>query len=148
MLGELNREQIESLLHGNVVGRIGCHDHRGTYVVPVTYVYDGDSIIGHTSPGRKIDMMRNNPQVCFEVDSVTNMANWQSVVAWGKFEELNGDEAVESMRKFADRLAPLMTSETARAEHVMNTDDLQEGEFRYIIYKIRLGKKTGRYEKR
>ena len=48
MLGELTEKEIEEVLTTNVVGRIGCSSGQRIYVVPVTYVYDGESVIGHT----------------------------------------------------------------------------------------------------
>ncbi len=58
MLGELNQEQIEQVLRSEVIGRLGCHASGRTYVVPVTYAYDGERIICHSGLGRKIEMMR------------------------------------------------------------------------------------------
>ena len=63
MLGVLSDEQVERLLGSEVVGRIGCHAEGRTYVVPVTYVYDGSAIYGHTGDGMKMRMMRKNPDV-------------------------------------------------------------------------------------
>ena len=40
-----------------------------------------------------LDIMRKNPNVCFEVESMSNMANWQSVILNGTFHELKGNEA-------------------------------------------------------
>lgn len=48
MLGELNSSQIENVLRGEVIGRIGCHANDTTYVVPVSYVYDGIYVYSHT----------------------------------------------------------------------------------------------------
>ena len=107
MIGELNREQMERVLHSEVIGRIGCHAEGKTYVVPITYVFDGDSIYGHSAEGLKLQMMRKNPKVCFEVDHLENLANWQSVIAWGEFEELKGLEAQAGMQKLVHRLMPL-----------------------------------------
>ena len=30
-------------------------------------------------------------RVCFEVDHIRDLGNWQSVIAWGRYEELAGD---------------------------------------------------------
>ena len=70
MIGELAMNEIDQVLREGVIGRIGCHARGRTYVVPVTYVYDGVSIIGHTGDGLKVRMMRENPVVCFEVDQL------------------------------------------------------------------------------
>src|SRR5580692_2462231 len=88
MLGELNERQIESLLKDLPIGRIGCHADGITYIVPVNYVYDGIAIYVHSAKGLKIDMMRKNPEVCFQTDAIDSLSNWVSVIAWGKFEEI------------------------------------------------------------
>jgi nitroimidazol reductase NimA-like FMN-containing flavoprotein (pyridoxamine 5'-phosphate oxidase superfamily) len=75
MLGTLTDAQIDRLLHTESVGRIGCHAGGRPYVVPVTYVYDGSAIYGHTGDGMKVRMMRENPAVCFEVDRMESLAN-------------------------------------------------------------------------
>ena len=36
----------------------------------------------------KLNMMRENPKVCFQVEHLENMVKWQSVICWGEFEEL------------------------------------------------------------
>ena len=84
----MNAAEIEQLLQQQLVGRIGCHVDGLTYVVPVSYAYEGNYIYCHALEGMKINMMRKNPDVCFEVDNTKNLANWQSVIAWGSFEEL------------------------------------------------------------
>ena len=38
--------------------------------------------------GKKIEMMRKNPEVCFQVDAIADLLNWESVICWGKFEEI------------------------------------------------------------
>ena len=116
MLGELNDTQVENILKTQFIGRIGCHANGITYVVPVTYVYDGMNIYAHSGKGMKINMMQINPEVCFEVDVMQNMANWQSVIAWGTFEKItNKKEKQEAMQKLINRLMPMITSETAQA---------------------------------
>jgi len=32
--------------------------------------------------------MRKNPEVCFQLDVIENLASWRSVICWGTFEEL------------------------------------------------------------
>lgn len=150
MLGELNEKQVDHVLRAEVIGRIGCHADGITYVVPVTYVYDGTDIYGHSAArGMKIEMMRKNPDVCFEVDSMQNMANWQSVIVWGKFEEIiKKKEQQQAMKKLIDRIMPLMTSETAQPTHGLKKHVQDTGKQEMILYRIKLYKKTGRFEKR
>jgi nitroimidazol reductase NimA-like FMN-containing flavoprotein (pyridoxamine 5'-phosphate oxidase superfamily) len=141
-IGSLSPKQIESLLGSATVGRIGVASDDRVYVVPMTYVYDGDSIYGHTTLGLKVRMMRTSPQVCFEVDEIKDMANWRSVVAQGSFEELSGDLATAAERLIAARLGPLTTSETAGPSGT--TKDRKQ----HVAFRIRLRERSGRFERR
>ncbi len=146
MLGELNQRQIDHLLHSEVIGRIGCIGDGRVYVVPTTYVYDGDCVYGHSIGGTKLHAMRAHPQVCFEVEHVDDLSNWRSVIAWGTFEELHGDQAQAGMQLLMDRLMPLMASSTSGPPH--GTASAAAGAAEACVYRIRIGEKTGRYEKR
>lgn len=146
MLGELNDRQIEQVLNAEVIGRIGCLHEGRVYVVPVTYAYDGQSVYGHSVDGAKLQAMRAHPEVCFEVEHVDNLANWQSVIARGTFEELHGDEARAGMQLLIDRLMPLLASSTSGPPH--GEGSAEAGARQACIYRIRLSEKTGRYEKR
>jgi len=149
MLGELSKEQIEGLLKTVPVGRIGCHADGVTYIVPVNFVYDGISLYAHSASGMKIDMMRQNPEVCFQADDIQSLQNWESVVAWGKFEEITDmQEREDVMQKIINQVMPLMYGETAQPSHGF-TDNASDvgGGVELILYRIILTKKTGRFEK-
>jgi len=148
MLGELSEEQIESLLTDLPVGRIGCHADGVTYIVPVNYVYDGVNLYAHSAKGMKVDMMRKNPEVCFQADAITNLQNWESVICWGKFEEITDMmEREHAMQKIINKVMPLMQGETAQPSHGFTNDASEVSfEMELILYKIVLSKKTGRFE--
>jgi nitroimidazol reductase NimA-like FMN-containing flavoprotein (pyridoxamine 5'-phosphate oxidase superfamily) len=150
MLGELSTDQVEDLLKSQAIGRIGCHSDGITYIVPINYVYDGTFVYGHSAKGQKIDMMRKNPEICFQVDAIQNVVNWQSVIAWGKFEEIiDLHEKEQVMKKLINKIIPLITSETGHPSHGIteNESDIGDG-IELILYKIALNRKTGRFEKR
>lgn len=63
----------------------------------------------HTQEGMKINMMRANADVCFEVDVQENMANWKSVISWVLFQEINNeDERNLAIQKLSKRIFPAM----------------------------------------
>ncbi len=149
MLGELNKSQIEQVLKSQVIGRIGIHADGKTYVVPITYVYADQYIYGHSKEGLKIQMMRERPSVCFEVDVMENMVNWQSVIAWGDYEELKTDEdKKKAMKLLVERITPLLTSETMHMHDQPNSHQMDVKGLSAVVFRIKLSELTGRFEKR
>jgi nitroimidazol reductase NimA-like FMN-containing flavoprotein (pyridoxamine 5'-phosphate oxidase superfamily) len=148
MLGELSETQIENLLKQQVTGRIACHAEGTTYIVPVNYVYDGTYIYGHSSIGKKIEMMRKNPEVCFEVDDIKSVFKWQSVIAWGRFEEIiDIKENEQAMQRLIHRIMPLSDNATDHPSHGITESDSDIGaNVELIVYRIKVSRKTGRFE--
>jgi uncharacterized protein len=147
MLGILNTPEIERLLERQIVGRIGCSDGEAIYIVPISYAYDGDYVYCHTHEGMKINYMRKNPLVCFEVDDLHNMANWQSVIARGMFEELSDPELrIKALHKLHERILPFIASETVQLspDWPFPPEDLNK--IPGITFRLRLTEKSGRFE--
>lgn len=149
MLGQLNEQQMNNLLASQVVGRLACTDSMQPYLVPVTYAFDGIHIYGQTNEGMKLGILRNNPNVCFEVDTMTDMANWQSVIIRGRFEELKDKEAEDALAILKNRVFPMMTSATIDGEqHEVETELDDSNRLKRVMYRILIEEKTGRFEKR
>lgn len=148
MLGKLNDSQIDNILNSQAIGRLACTDGNQPYIVPVTFRYDGKHIYGQTNEGMKLDILRKNPNVCFEVDWMTDMRNWQSVLVYGQFEELDEIETEKARKIFFDRMFPLMTSDTVHAhEHDVTTTVADSTRIKYLMYRIKIKNITGRFEK-
>jgi hypothetical protein len=150
MLGNLSPAEIEDLLDTEVVARLGCHAHGRTYVVPVTYAYDGEGLLIQSADGLKLRMMHENPWVCVEVDHIDNLANWRSVIGWGRFEALLGHDATAALARLRARLQPLIVSETTPASETLAEGEtrVRSGNGHASIYRIHLLEKTGRFERR
>jgi uncharacterized protein len=148
MLGELNETQIRNILTSQVVGRIGCTDGKQPYIVPVTFTYDGEYIYGQTNEGTKLNMLRKNKNVCFEVDMMTDMRNWQSVIVYGSFEELKNKAAEKAREILFSRVFTLMTSSTVHTHEHEATGKVDDGtRIKHVMYRIKIKKITGRFEK-
>jgi len=150
MLGELTETQIKNLLSSQVLGRLACSDGEQPYIIPLTYTYNGEYLYGQTNEGEKLKILRKNPKVCFEVDSMSDMANWQSVLVYGTFQELTDEEAEKARAILFSKIFLLMTSSTVHVhEHDENTEDLDDSaRIKQIMYRIHIEKMTGRFEKR
>lgn len=122
---------IEHLLQTSLIGRIACFapGEVRPYIVPIGFGYDGEAVYFLSGPGRKIEMMRRQPLVSFEVDHGTAEDRWQSVVAEGAYEELveftDREHALQVL--FAGRIRPEI------GPHM-------------ILFRIVLTQKSGRFE--
>lgn len=148
MLGDLNNTQINNILSNQAVGRIACTDGAHPYIVPVIYGYDGEYIYGQTNDGEKLNMLRKNPNVCFETDRMTDLRNWQSVVLFGTFEELQDEEADNAKEILFDHVFPQMTgSSVHKFGHEVTTEIEDSSRLKTVLYRIKINKITGRFEK-
>ncbi|MEJ2567959.1 MAG: pyridoxamine 5'-phosphate oxidase family protein [candidate division WOR-3 bacterium] len=70
-----DREEIEEILFSNKICRIALSGEDNPYIVPINYGYKKNKIFLHTGIiGKKIDMIKKNNRVCFEVsDSIEEL---------------------------------------------------------------------------
>jgi nitroimidazol reductase NimA-like FMN-containing flavoprotein (pyridoxamine 5'-phosphate oxidase superfamily) len=149
MLGKLNQEQMDFVLRSQLIGRIACATEGRVYMVPITYLYDGQHIYARTQVGLKVDMMRQNPHICFEVDIIQDMTHWQCVILQGIYEELSGEELNQADLLLLTRLTPILVSETSLpAEKQVSHQLLSTAPQVPVTFRIRITEKSGRYEKR
>ncbi len=149
MFATLSNKQIVDLISKNFVGRLGCHADGKTYVVPISYAYDGEYIYFRTFEGMKISMMRKNPEVCFQVDKLEDTANWESVIIWGAFEELvDKKERKKGLEILMSRILPNISSEMVKFTSEWpfpSTNDLNKIDG--IVFRIHIKEMTGRCER-
>ncbi|HEY6899488.1 MAG TPA: pyridoxamine 5'-phosphate oxidase family protein [Puia sp.] len=148
MIGHLSIPETEKLLRKEVVGRIGCAEGSSVYVVPISYTYDGTYIYCHTYEGLKVDIMRRQPHVCFEVDRMHDMANWQSVIVNGTFEELNEPlQRSHALKLLHERILPMPSSETTHLSSDWPFLPEEFSQIKGVTFRIKVETKSGRYEK-
>ena len=142
MLGELSKREIITLLESQFIGRIGCHVNGETYIVPVNYVYQNNAIYAQAGEGKKIEMLRANPRVCFQVDEIDSMFKWKSVILWGNFEELNDMERQQVMQGLILRIMPNTNEAGRHPAHAINPQ-LHDS---LIVFRINIEQGSGRFE--
>ncbi|OPY52320.1 MAG: Pyridoxamine 5'-phosphate oxidase [Methanosaeta sp. PtaU1.Bin060] len=133
----LSREDCESLLSRERYGRLALSLGDVPYIVPMSYVYSGGRIYLHSrGSGRKIELVRKNPRVCFEVDHLeTN--RWSSVVITGKADLSSEMEA--KMRMFDAFVGKDLKGHGGKQ---FGREDLEKMEM--TIWEIEIEEMTGR----
>jgi len=136
MVQTLSETQTRELLQSASVGRLGCLVEGGPYVIPISYIVEGNSIYSHSLAGTKISAMRENPRVCIQVDRIETALRWASVLAFGTFEELTNDEERHRvMNKLLYRF-PMLTP-------VESTLAMDAGSTEVVVFRIKIDKLTG-----
>jgi nitroimidazol reductase NimA-like FMN-containing flavoprotein (pyridoxamine 5'-phosphate oxidase superfamily) len=99
-----SRSEIDTIIRSAEVCRLAFAVENEPYIVPVSFGYDGSAIYFHTArDGRKIDCIRANPRVCFELECNvellthdTKPCDWgfsyESVIGYGTVIELSESE--------------------------------------------------------
>ncbi|WP_373500693.1 pyridoxamine 5'-phosphate oxidase family protein [Desulfococcus sp.] len=98
------RSEIDAVIRKARVCRLAMLDGDGPYIIPLSFGYDGDSLYFHSArKGKKLDLLRQNPRVCFEFDVDVSVSagevpcKWgmafRSVIGFGKVEFISAPEA-------------------------------------------------------
>ena len=147
MFGSLNKQEIDDFLRKNIVGRIGCHYDDKTYITPLNYSYDGECIYAISKEGKKLEIMRKNPKVCFEIDSIKDTCNWQSVIIWGTFKELKTEEEkLAGFEVLYKSQLPLISSVITHTSPTWPFIDHDVHKLEGVIFKIVPEEESGRFE--
>ncbi|MFX1318343.1 MAG: pyridoxamine 5'-phosphate oxidase family protein [Promethearchaeota archaeon] len=94
--GEMSQAEIDQFLTCAPTGRLGLIIDNEPYVIPVGYVYHKGKIAIHScTKGKKIEALKSNPRVCFEVDeTLSDVSMYKSVIMFGESEILHEPEAI------------------------------------------------------
>ena len=96
-------EIIEQLLSGSDICRIAMIDRNKPYMVPLNYGYAGNALYFHSaSSGKKIDILRRDNRVCFEIEYYNEIirddipcewtAKYRSLIGYGTIEFITDHE--------------------------------------------------------
>ena len=132
MIGLMTDLEIDGLLSRRHVGHLGCTANDRPYVVPINFVYDADCLYSYSAPGRKIDVMREQPLVAFQVDEIESESCWRSVMIEGVYHELSGVERERAIERLTGRHG-LVTRSPAAGDRI-------------VVYKIVIDHRSGRFE--
>lgn len=150
MTRDLTEVEMHYLLRMQSYGHLGYADEQGKiYVLPITYVFQGNAIYSFSFQGLKTNLLRSNPRACFQAEELTDETSWRSVIVWGTYEELTGKDREEALTLLTGRLweegakgkslyMPFRNSPKKMEEAIQGKN--------VILYRILIGEKTGRME--
>jgi nitroimidazol reductase NimA-like FMN-containing flavoprotein (pyridoxamine 5'-phosphate oxidase superfamily) len=108
--------EMHALLQRENFGHLGCARGNRPYVVPMHYGYDGKELFFFTTQGMKTQFIDANPQVCLQVEDVTDSTHWRSVMVIGKAEQLTKAEEMQRAMKLITERNPSLTPAISATE--------------------------------
>ncbi|HYW70447.1 MAG TPA: pyridoxamine 5'-phosphate oxidase family protein [Pyrinomonadaceae bacterium] len=106
---DMSPAEMHALLQRESFGHLGCARDGRPYVVPMHYAYDGKDLYFFTTQGMKTNYIQSNPQVCLQVEEVTDSANWRSVMVVGRAIELTQANELQQAMKLITERNPSLT---------------------------------------
>ncbi len=113
-----NQSDLEDILQKAQVCRLGLLDGDLPYIIPVYFGYHKKHIYIHSAKeGKKIDLIKKNPIICFEVELDHKIidtgipCNWstsyKSIIGYGKASLITDiEEKKQSLRILIDHYSP------------------------------------------
>jgi len=101
---DMSPAEMHAVLQRESFGHLGCARDGRPYVVPMHYAYDGKDLYFFTTEGMKTHYIQANPQVCLQVEEITDSMNWRSVMVVGRAQELTlANEMGRAMKLITER---------------------------------------------
>jgi nitroimidazol reductase NimA-like FMN-containing flavoprotein (pyridoxamine 5'-phosphate oxidase superfamily) len=88
----IDKSEIESIIGNSLVCRLGLADDGTPYIVPLCFGYKDNCLYFHSAKeGRKVEILKQNNQVCFEFDITPEVKTGKTACAWGmKYQSVIG----------------------------------------------------------
>ena len=93
MISRIQKSDCKLFLKRNYIGQLAYIYQDRPFSIPITYYFHDDRIICYSGSGHKINAMRSQPNVSLQVSEISEITKWKSVIAHGKFQEMEGSEA-------------------------------------------------------
>jgi nitroimidazol reductase NimA-like FMN-containing flavoprotein (pyridoxamine 5'-phosphate oxidase superfamily) len=115
------------------------------YIIPVNYGYREGCLYVHSAPaGKKIELLRQNPEICFEVEDTIEITKGDRACDWStRYRSVIGYGSMEILSGEADKQYGL---EVIMAQH--GAPELKEFETKsmkaMVILKLTISSMTGK----
>ncbi|MFY9152345.1 MAG: GNAT family N-acetyltransferase [Prolixibacteraceae bacterium] len=100
-----DKTTIEEILSQSKICRIAMVDEGQAYLLPLNYGYKNNCIYIHSaSSGKKLEVLRANPQVCFEIEQQAELVKSEKACNWATiYRSVVGNGKVEILTDFAEK---------------------------------------------
>lgn len=117
--------QIESIMNKARVLRLAMTDGEWPYVIPMNFGYASGTLYLHTGlRGKKIDLLRRNPKVCFALDADQEIVEGETACQWTmKFRSVVGYGRAELLESPVEKRSGLDVIMKQYSDHLYDYPD-------------------------
>jgi nitroimidazol reductase NimA-like FMN-containing flavoprotein (pyridoxamine 5'-phosphate oxidase superfamily) len=139
-----DRAQIDAIIRGAKVCRLGLCDDGEPYIVPMCFGYDGEFLYFHSATeGRKLEILRRQPRVCVEVDEMLAMVEAENACGWSmSYRSVMGLGTVEILEDPIAKRAGLAVVMAQYSDRDFTFAD--KAIDRVCVFRVRLDEVTGK----
>lgn len=140
-----DKSVLDEILTNSKICRLGMIDNGLPYVLPFNFGYHENCIYIHSAPeGKKIDILKKNPLVCFEVEQQADIVEDEIACKWSTlYRSVVGYGNVQLVTEFEAKkrgLEIIMTQHGYKGKMEFET---KEVEF-IVILKLQIESMTGK----
>lgn len=141
----MDKAVLEEILEGAEICRLSMLDGQLPYIVPVNYGYREGKIYIHSAPkGKKMDLLLQNQQVCFEVEDSVEIVKGDEACDWTtRYRSVVGYASVDILSDEAGKqegLEVIMAQHGASGQVEFDPKDLK----RMVIIRLTITSQTGK----
>jgi nitroimidazol reductase NimA-like FMN-containing flavoprotein (pyridoxamine 5'-phosphate oxidase superfamily) len=79
-----DKKAIEDIILRSAVCKLAMCDKNMPYIVPLCFGFKNNTLYFHSAPkGKKIEILKKNPDVCFEFEILTQVIKSAKACKWG-----------------------------------------------------------------
>lgn len=139
-----DRATLDEIIKESRVCRLGLTDGDQPYIVPLNFGYQAPYLYFHcATEGRKLDLIKQNPKVCFEFDELIRLKKDRNACEWGaEYRSIIGEGVAEIVNDDEEKrkgLARIMAQYSGR-EFEFPSDALE----RTCVIRVTIREMTGK----
>ena len=135
---------LEAILHSAQICHLSMVDDGKPYVVPINFGYEEGTLYFHSAPeGRKIDVLKQNPEVCFSVVARHEIVVSERACSWtAEFSSVTGTgkAAILTDRAVKEKGLTVLMSQYSDEKYDFSDEDLDG----VVVIRVEVQEMTGK----
>ena len=139
-----DKNELQKIIRSSQVCRLGLSDDTMPYIVPLCFGYKDNTLFFHSAQeGKKVGIIKKNPNVCFEFDQNSEVARANKPCSWGvKYQSIIGFGKVHILESLKDKREALniIMSQYSSEKHEFQDSAINKT----FVFKVEINEITGK----